>query len=144
MNNNQINNAIGSGVLFPIILTPNTNGTSTWATVSGDNRLIENNIMAVLLFELGQRLRQENFGTRLMEALEEQNNQLLSFLVKRFLVEGINYWEPRIDLLQSDVTLTQNEDFLYINLTPRVILTQNVLDLNFNYNPKTGELYVNN
>lgn len=136
MSNNILTDAIGSGVTFPIVLTTNDDNTKSWKTVSGDSMLIENNIRALLEYHLGMMLRCEDFGTRLYECFEEQNNQLLAYLVKRFLVDGINGWEPRVELLQKDITVTQIEEAINIKLRPKVILTQSILDIDFSYNQK--------
>jgi len=144
MNNDILKNAIGSGVLFPIELTLTSDNTHTWGTVSGDISLIENNLRSLLFYQLGQKIREESFGTRLQECLEEQNTQLLTFLVKRFVITSIKLWEPRVVLLANDVMVTQVDEFLNLTLLPKVIVTQNVLNIDFNYNTKTGNLYVNN
>jgi len=136
MSNNILTDAIGSGVTFPIVITRNDSGTKTWATVSGDVALIENNIRSLLEYHLGLKLRCENFGTRLYECFEEQNNQLLVYLVKRFLADGINGWEPRVILLQKDISVTINGPEINIHLRPQVILTQSILDIDFSYNQK--------
>lgn len=144
MGNELMKNIIGSGVTFPIVLSLNSWGETTWAPVVGDVKLIEDNIRSLLLHNLGQKLRCEDFGTRLNDCIEEPNNQVLSFLVKRFIVEGILQWEPRVELLQKDVIISQNNELMRIEVYPTIIDTQNTLSIDFNYNTKTGNLYVNN
>lgn len=94
---------IGSGPLFPIQLTPNNNGKMGWHVVKGDVRLIDNNITALLNYEIGQRLRQEDFGTRLWECIEEPNTQAQAFLVKEFIMEALKTFEDRIKFQSSEV-----------------------------------------
>lgn len=140
---NILEKAIGSGALFPIILTKTSSGKNTWAPVSGDVALIENNLRALFTYHFGEKLRQENFATKLEEALEEPDTQLLHFLVKRFIVEGVNRWEPRVELLHSDVIVTAGKGKMNIVILPTVIMTQNVLNLDFNFTKIDGT-YVNN
>lgn len=89
---------IGRGPLFPIQLTTNDQGKVGWYPVNGDPELIKENITALLYYMIGQRIRQENFGTRLWECIEEPNVQALSFLIKDFLTTALTQWEGRIIL----------------------------------------------
>ena len=89
---------IGRGPLFPIQLTTNDQGKVGWYPVNGDPNLIKENISALLYYMIGQRIRQENFGTRLWECIEEPNVQALSFLIKDFLTSALTTWEDRIIL----------------------------------------------
>lgn len=89
---------IGKGPLFPIQLTTNEQGKVGWYPVDGDPELIKENITALLYYMIGQRIRQETFGTRLWECIEEPNVQALSFLIKDFLTTALTTWEGRIIL----------------------------------------------
>jgi phage baseplate assembly protein W len=104
METNNINNdLIGSGPLFPIQLTPDNQGNIGWHVVRGDIQLIDNNITSLLNYEIGQRLRQEDFGTRLWECIEEPNTQAQAFLIKGFIQEALNNFEDRIKFKASEV-----------------------------------------
>lgn len=89
---------IGKGPLFPIRLTQNDKGETGWYPVNGDPNLIKENITALIYYMIGQRIRQEDFGTRLWECIEEPNTQALSFLIKDFLTQALTAWEGRITL----------------------------------------------
>lgn len=89
---------IGKGPLFPIQLTTNEQGKVGWYPVDGNPELIKENITALLYYMIGQRIRQETFGTRLWECIEEPNVQALSFLIKDFLTTALTTWEGRIIL----------------------------------------------
>lgn len=89
---------IGRGPLFPIQLTTNDQGKVGWYPVNGDPNLIKENISSLLYYMIGQRIRQEMFGTRLWECIEEPNVQALSFLIKDFLTSALTTWEDRIIL----------------------------------------------
>lgn len=94
---------IGRGPLFPIQLTKNEKGETGWYPVDGDPNLIRHNLTTLLQYMIGQRFRQEDFGTRLWECLEEPNTQALSFLIKDFLTSALNSWEGRITLQDISV-----------------------------------------
>lgn len=94
---------IGRGVIYPITLTKNEDGKIGWYPIS-DDRLIEHNLSSILNYGIGQRFREEDFGTRLWECLEEPNTQALAFLVGQFLKDCISRWEPRITYKSSSIT----------------------------------------
>lgn len=58
--------------------------------------LVRNNINSILYYMIGQRFRQENFGNRLWECIEEPNSQALSFIIKEFIKTAIGTWEQRL------------------------------------------------
>jgi len=93
---NILEKVIGSGVLFPIKLETNSSGQSGWYPVTGSTDLILHNINSVIQYELGFRIRQEDFGTRLWECIEEPNTQAQAFLVYQFVRQALVKWENRI------------------------------------------------
>lgn len=135
MNNTNIQ-SIGVGAYFPIELTE-LNGKFSWKALSGDIRLINQNLISLFNTQIGEIIRNENFGTRLWECLEEPNTQALSFLIRRFCKNAIESWEPRIKFVDS--TITRNGYILNIQLTYQLISDQSVNDLNFSYNPTNNE-----
>lgn len=96
--------SIGSGVLFPIELKTNSLGYTGWYPVSGDTKLIENNLEALILYQIGQKFREEDFGTRLWECIEEGNSQAQMYLINNFLKEAIGTWESRITYKSTTLT----------------------------------------
>lgn len=90
---------IGKGGLFPIQITSNPNNPEEtgWYPVSGSMDLITNNLISLFEYQIGQRFRQEYFGSRLWECLEEPSIPLLLYLVNQFIRESIQEWEPRIE-----------------------------------------------
>ena len=101
---NIYTSSIGSGPLFPIELTKNELGKTGWYPVSGDTKLIDNNLESLLIHQIGQKFRGEDFGTRLWECIEEGNTQAQAFLVNAFLKEAINSWEGRITYKGTTIT----------------------------------------
>lgn len=111
--------AIGIGTIFPIELKENDQGQTGWYPIYGDSKLIEENIKALLLYEIGQRLRQEDFGTRLIEVLEEPNTSALSFLIREYLMQTLNKYESRVQVTKiSSIRLNQK---LHILLEFRIV-----------------------
>lgn len=114
MDDNIYEKIIGTGVLYPITLSRNSNGKVGWYPVKGDKALITENINALLLYTIGERFRQEDFGTRLWECLEEPNTQAQAFLINTFLKESISDWEDRITYQYSSIT--RKDTKLYIRI----------------------------
>lgn len=124
--------SIGTGAYFPIELT-NIDGKTSWKAISGDIRLINQNLIAIFNTQLGELIRNENFGSRLWECLEEPNTQALNFLIELFCRNAIESWEPRIKFLDSSVN--KQRDKINISLHYALIEDQTVNELNFSYNP---------
>lgn len=111
--------AIGIGAIFPIELEENDQGQTGWYPVYGDSKLIEENIKALLLYEIGQRLRQEDFGTRLIEVSEEPNTSALSFLIREYIMQALNKYESRV--LITKISSTRLNQKLHILLEFKII-----------------------
>ena len=125
-------NPMGRGATYPIYLTEDDQGNTGWHVSSKGINLIENNLCSLLSYELGQRIRQEEFGTRLWECLEEPNTQALNFLVNTFLREAISQWEDRIEYQRSEINRDHHK--LYIKLFYKVKATNLVNSASVEYN----------
>lgn len=162
-----ITSKIGTGVTFPIQITTqkdnlgNTimvpqvdeNGNSMydeegniimvpkqgWYPVVGKPSLIQNNLTALFIYELGSRFRQEHFGSRLWEVIEEPNDQVLKHLLDLFIKSSVAKWEPRIKAL--DVILEHQREKLHITIQFMVDASGTVENLNLEYNSTTTEYY---
>lgn len=126
---------IGNGVLFPIKLGDNGKGQKGWYPVYDDTNLIENNIQAILTYEIGSRLRQEYFGNRLNECLEEPNTQKLNFLVQRFIDIAISGYEERISL--KNISVERKSSSLNILVHYEILPTGKEDSFLINYNLNT-------
>ena len=110
---NILEKIIGSGVLYPIKLEKNSSGQTGWYPVTGTPDLILHNINSVIQYEIGSRIRQEDFGNRLWECIEEPNTQAQAFLVNQFVKQALINWEDRIyftktELVRQGTKLTIN------------------------------------
>lgn len=100
---NILEKTIGSGVLFPFNITRNARGETGVYPVTCTPDLILHNINSVIQYEIGFRLRQEDFGTRLIECIEEPNTQAQAFLVNQFVKQALTKWENRISLTKTEL-----------------------------------------
>lgn len=104
--NNYFTKLVGKGITFPIQITKDNKGKTGVYPINGDFELVRNNISSILYYLIGQRFRQEEFGNRLWECIEEQNTQALSYLIKSFIRGAIEAWEQRVKL--KSITVTRN------------------------------------
>lgn len=156
-NYSQIN-SIGIGPFFPIELTTplddegnpetviNDQGETVpkvgWYNLRGDMLLIKQNLITILNFQIGQRLRQEYFGVRTWECLEEPNVSALNLMIREFVKRGIASWEPRIKALRVSMAAPTKEAIrLLIQFS--VDSSQSVEELDFQYNLSNLTTYVN-
>lgn len=115
MINNIFKNIIGSGATFPIQLSTNSKGERGWYPEEGTVKLIEDNLKALVTYEIGQRIRQEEFGTRIWECIEEPNTQVLTYLINHFLKEAFEAYEDRITYTQSSFEIIGSKIKIYYN-----------------------------
>lgn len=126
--------SIGTGALFPIQLSTDQNGNRGWYPVEGDVGLIENNLRSLVEYEIGQRFRQEEFGTRLSSCLEEPNNQALGFFVRKIITEAISRYEERIQIKR--ITTERDSAKIHIVMEYKVVglNSDSYMSLTYNIN----------
>lgn len=93
--------------------------------------LIKQNLTSIMVYMLGQRFRQENFGCRIWECLEEPNTQTLNFMIRDFIKQAIANWEPRITAVGT--SLIAKGSTLSITLKYK-LGNSPVSELTFDYN----------
>lgn len=147
-NYNQLN-TIGSGAYFPIKLEQSVGKDGKpesvqlpdgrvvpkigWYILRGDVALIKQNLTAILTYQIGQRFRQEDFGSRTWECLEEPNTSALNLMIRNFVKDGIAAWEPRITSLKV-LALKPTKESIRLLIYFKVQDSQRIEELNFQYN----------
>lgn len=147
-NYNQLN-TIGSGAYFPIKLEQAVGKDGKpesvqlpdgrvvpkigWYILRGDVALIKQNLTAILTYQIGQRFRQEDFGSRTWECLEEPNTSALNLMIRNFVKDGIAAWEPRITALKV-LALKPTKESIRLLIYFKVQDSQRIEELNFQYN----------
>lgn len=147
-NYNQLN-TIGSGAYFPIKLEQSVGKDGKpesvqlpdgrvvpkigWYILRGDVALIKQNLTAILTYQIGQRFRQEDFGSRTWECLEEPNTSALNLMIRNFVKDGIAAWEPRITALKV-LALKPTKESIRLLIYFKVQYSQRIEELNFQYN----------
>ena len=100
-------------LIFPIILT---NGGHT-LTESLDS--IKSSIKLIIAWPLRTRQFNGEFGSRIMETIEEPSDDILISLIRRFIIDAISKWEQRIEL--SNINISRSEpQTIKVNLIYKV------------------------
>ncbi|MEL6939489.1 MAG: GPW/gp25 family protein, partial [Cyanobacteria bacterium J06598_1] len=87
------NEFIGAGLSFPI----GTNVQGSFQLSNGTTNL-EESIRIILGTRLGERAYRPNFGSRLSEIMFEPMNTQVLMLIRLYVREAIEMWEPRLTL----------------------------------------------
>lgn len=140
MEKNYFTDLVGIGVTFPIQLSTNEKGERGWYPVNGDFKLIRDNISSILYYMIGQRFRQENFGSKLWQCIEEPNTRALSFIIKEFLKQAIGTWEQRITF--QSIQVTREGAKIHIEVSYLVKGSSTSQYLNIDYDNSTNSLNV--
>jgi len=97
------------GLVFPLELTGGKH------TIAEGDDLIKSSIRIILSWPLFTREYEDDFGSRIHEALEDQNDEVLITLVKKFIIDSITKWDRRIELRKMSFERPNNEK-LIVNL----------------------------
>lgn len=92
------NRFIGSGMIFPIEL--NSHGRPS---IYKDLDLIKSSIAVILSWPQRSRFFNEDFGSRLEELIEEPSDAVSKSLLRRFIIDSINKWEKRVELISINI-----------------------------------------
>jgi len=99
------------GLIFPLGLSSGKH------VISEGEDLIKSSIQIILSWPLFTREYVDDFGSRVHEALEDQNDEVLITLIKKFVVDSITKWEKRVELKKMTFERPNNErlivDLLY-------------------------------
>jgi uncharacterized protein len=86
---------IGSGYAYPVLPSPQGGIQLSEAEVN-----LEESIIIILRTGLGERVYRPNFGSRLAELAFEPLNVQTLLLIRMYVEEAIESWEPRVDLIE--------------------------------------------
>jgi len=84
---------IGSGISFP--LKPSITGN---LQLSAEGQNLEESIHVILRTSLGERVYRPDFGSRLSELVFAPLNTNTLLLLRLYVEEALEAWEPRIEL----------------------------------------------
>lgn len=99
-------------VIFPVVLDSGKH------TLSNTLGVIKASIVNIIQWPIFTKYYEDDFGSRANEVLEEPSDQILITLIREFVIEAINKWEPRIILTTSDIYVARyNPEKIQVELT---------------------------
>jgi len=112
---------LGQGLAFPLQISPR-GGISL---VRGE-RDIEQSIRIILETSPGERVMRPEFGCRIHDLVFASNDASTQGLAIHWVKEALDRWEPRIDVLQVDVSQdTEQDGVMLVNIHYRIKDTHN-------------------
>jgi uncharacterized protein len=93
------NPLIGKGWAFPVQI----DGRGGIA-LAGDQTDLDQAIQIILGTRIGERVMRPDFGCRIHELTFAPINGQTLGLVQRYVEEAIGWWEPRVELMEVEVT----------------------------------------
>ncbi len=122
MVDNQSKPFLGTGWAFPV----ETNGRGEISLVSSEKD-IEQAIRIILGTRPGERVMRPTFGCRAHELIFEPVDATTSSLLKSYVQEALEFWEPRIHVLSVEVSIDdENEGTVLVELQYRIKATHDV------------------
>ena len=119
-NNKKLQNFLGTGLVFPLELTPGGS-----AVVKSGWPLIKSSLHIIMAWLMGQRFFLGEFGTHIHNLLDEPNDETTKNMLITFLDEAIQKWEKRVELL--DITIDEPEiGKKKLLLTLRIVNSQQI------------------
>lgn len=112
-----------------------------WYPVYGDINLVKQNLIGLLSYMIGQKIRSEYYGTLMWDSIEEPNTIALGVILRKYLSDSIKAWEPR--LIAMDLRCIRQFDSIHLVLKFAIKDSRSIYDLDFSYNPQTNSIYVN-
>ena len=91
----RFSSLIGSGFALPL-----RSSVQGGIQLSAEEPNIEESIVIILRTSLGERVYRPNFGSRLSELVFEPLNIQTLLLIRLYVEEAIETWEPRINLIE--------------------------------------------
>lgn len=71
-----------------------------------NEKAIKNSIYNILTTPLGSRYRRPDYGSRLWEFIQEPSDPTTAFQLETYLVQSIERWEPRVQLIRDQTKVT--------------------------------------
>lgn len=124
MNQNEFDNKwIGNGMQMP---QPFNSTTGDININTGTDRLHQS-IYYILSTIPGERFFVPEFGSKLYLVLFEPNDYITSDLIKTYVKEALDRWEPRIEVISVDPQNIGEDNVIPVTITFRIKAT-NMID----------------
>jgi phage baseplate assembly protein W len=94
-----------------------------------DENAIKDSIRNLILTRNFERPFHSELGSPIRALLFENSSPLLSMTLRRAIVDVINNFEPRVNLIDVEVVESDDEHSLYVNISFKIINTDSPLSL---------------
>jgi phage baseplate assembly protein W len=108
---------LGCGLAVPLIMSP------IGLAESAGDRKVEESIRIILGTQRGERVMRPQFGCGLSRLNFAPNDAATGNLARYYVVEGLDRWEPRIEVVAVDVANDLQQGRLVITIGYRVRAT---------------------
>ncbi len=99
------NSYLGTGWAFPV----QANARGEVALVSGAKD-IDQSIRIILGTRPGERVMRPTFGCKAHELLFSERDATTASLLKKYVIDALNFWEPRIQIRSVNVLIDDDMD----------------------------------
>jgi phage baseplate assembly protein W len=94
-----------------------------------DENAIKDSIRNLILTRNFERPFHSELGSPIRALLFENSSPLLSMTLRRAIIDVINNFEPRVQLLDVEVVESDDDHSLYVNISFKIINTDSPLSL---------------
>ena len=110
---------------FTFKQNPNTNDVG----IKKDNAAIIQSCLNILRTNHGERPFNYNFGANLRAYLFENMSQITAANMSTSINTALTNWEPRIEILNTNIQAKADENEVFITVTGRVKSSNEVIDI---------------
>jgi phage baseplate assembly protein W len=110
---------------FSFKQNPNTNDVG----IKKDNASISQSVLNILRTNHGERPFNYNFGANLRQYLFENMSQVTAAQMSTSINLALKNWEPRIEVLNTNIQARADENEVFITVTGRVKSSNQVVDI---------------
>ena len=110
---------------FTFKQNPNTNDVG----IKRNNESVKQSILNILNTNHGERPFNWNFGANLRSYLFENMTQITAASMSTSIETALKNWEPRLEVLNTNIQAKADENDVYITVTGRVKSTNEIVDI---------------
>ena len=110
---------------FTFKQNPNTNDVG----IKKDNASISQSVLNILRTNHGERPFNYNFGANLRAYLFENMTNITAANMSTSINLALNNYEPRIEVLNTNVQTREEDNEVYITVTGKILSTNEIVDI---------------
>ena len=110
---------------FTFKQNPNTNDVG----IKKDNASVIQSVLNILRTNHGERPFNYTFGANLRSYLFENMTQITAASMSTSIETALKNWEPRLEVLNTNIQAKADENDVYITVTGRVKSTNEIVDI---------------